>query len=50
MLDQKTGEVEEDKKKALREMMEKLADEIVDKKTALRQKHLAEVKLFFFFF
>ena len=43
MLDQKTGEIEEDKKRALREMMENLADEIVQKKTALREKQLAEV-------
>ena len=46
MLDQKTGEIEEDKKRALRDMMEKLADEIVQKKTALREKQLAEVILF----
>ena len=46
MLDQKTGEIEEDKKRALREMMENLADEIVQKKTALREKQLAEVTSF----
>ena len=46
MLDQKTGEIEEDKKRALRDMMEKLADEIVQKKTALREKQLAEVTFF----
>ena len=45
MLDLKTGEIEEDKKRALREMMEKLADEIVQKKTALREKQLAEVRM-----
>ena len=45
MLDLKTGEIEEDKKRALREMMEKLADEIVQKKTALREKQLAEVRI-----
>ena len=47
MLDQKTGEIEEDKKRALREMMENLADEIVQKKTALREKQLAEVTTFY---
>ena len=50
MLDQKTGEIEEDKKRALREMMEKLADEIVQKKTALREKQLAEVSVKCFHF
>ena len=43
ILDKETEEIEESKENALREMMERLADEIVEKKTALRKKHLAEI-------
>ena len=43
MLDKKTGQVEQEKKKALKDKMELLADEIVDKKTALKKKQIAEI-------